>query len=213
MSFTKWLFGREDSGSASAPNADHVKNGLAPSQNAGGGVESPQAVRKELLRTVLRETLKYNGFPASWIVADAISTTSPRNEPGIHVRLVIRHWDSRLPQYAVAFQHHFEARLHTLDPQAGHWLMGVSWQYELPAEAQWPALPPPATWATPVAVPEKEMTAPAPAVTTRTRADLEREMAEADERARGSQNDFEATQVLDVRGDSAGGATPPGASR
>jgi hypothetical protein len=199
MSFTNWLFGSEKSTSNSASTANHSKLGFPSSQTSTNSVESPQAVRKELLRLVLRETLKYNGFPGTWVTADALVATSSRRESGIHVRLVIKHWDARFPQYAVAFQHNFESRLLTLDPLAGNWLMGISWQYDLPMDAQWPDLPAPGSWSEAVAPPEVDMIPQAIVVTvSRTREELEREMADEDKRFRGSQNDFEATQAFEA---------------
>lgn len=206
MSISKWLFGRESSAAKSDPKAGHSKLAFPPSQNSSHGAESPQAVRKELLRLVLRETLKYNGFPGSWITAESLVATSSRREAGIHVRLVVKHWDARFPEYMVAFQHNFETRLLTLDPLAGNWLMGVSWQYDLPAEAQWPSLPAPATWAEAVPEePEEAMIPQATVVSRRTKADLEREMAEEDKRFRVSGTDFQPTEAFDP-GSRAGGA-------
>jgi hypothetical protein len=210
MSFTSWLFGNEKTSSNSASKANHSKLAFPHSQTSNNDVESPQAVRKELLRLVLRETLKYNGFPGTWITADALVATSSRRESGIHVRLAVKHWDARFPQYAVAFQHNFESRLLTLDPLAGNWLMGISWQYDLPMDAQWPDLPPPTTWTGPVVHVEEDMIPQATVVTvSRTREELEREMADEDKRFRVSQNDFEATQAFESGTAAAYGPTQP----
>jgi len=156
-------------------------------------------VRKELLRLVLREALKHNGIPATWLSADALVATSSRGGSGINVRLTVRHWDERFPVHQMAFQQNFETRLLTMDPLAGSWLMGISWQYDLPADADWPHLPAPGTW---TAAPEPENNIPQAVEVTpraapviRTRADLERDMAEEDKRFRVSGTDFAPTEA------------------
>jgi len=209
MSLTNWLLGRGKSASKSATKASHSKLAFPPSQTSVNGMESPQAVRKELLRLVLRETLKYNGVPGTWITADALVATSSRRESGIHVRLVVKHWDERFAQYAVAFQNNFETRLLTLDPLASSWLMGISWQYDLPVDAQWPSLPAPATWTAAVVEPEVVMIPQATVVTTIRRDELERDMAEQDKRFGVAQNDFAATQAFEIGGGGAYGVTQP----
>ncbi len=201
MTFLQRLFGQSTPAASKAPSAEHSRLAFAQSQNSRSASDSPQGVRKELLRLVLRETLKHNGIPAAWVTADALVATSSTREAGIHVRLVMRHWDERLPLYTMAFQQNFETRLLTMDPLAGNWLMGISWQYSLPADADWPRLPQPGTW---VAVPQPEaennipqavpVTAqPLPVI--RSRADLERDMAEEDKRFRVSGTDFAPTEA------------------
>ena len=202
MSLTQWLFGRNSPTSKKPADGRHSKLNFPASQNS-KGAESPQSVRKELLRLALRESLKHNGIPANWISADALVATATGRQPGIHVRLVIKHWDARLPVHAMAFQQDFETRLLTLDPLATNWLMGISWQYELPADADWPHMPAPGTWTTTATVVEP-VPAPLPQdappsakhpLTIRTRAELERDLADDDQRFRPSQSDFAATEA------------------
>lgn len=114
--------------------------------DSGSAAASQHAIRKDLLRVVLRETLVRNGIPTSWLAADLLRTTSPKREPGIHVRLLLRHWDPRLLMCGVAFEQNFYRRLLTMDPQATQWLMGVSWQYAMDDLSACPQLPHPGSW-------------------------------------------------------------------
>ena len=202
MSFTQWLLGRGASPAKPSSDGKHSKLSFQTSQNS-KSTESPQGVRKEILRMALRESLKHNGIPVKWISADALVASATGRQPGLHVRLILKHWDERLPVHTMAFQQNFETRLLTLDPMASSWLMGISWQYELPADADWPRMPHPGTW---TAVPAAEsLPAPSPLpqetqpvsgqMTIRTRSELERELADADQRFRPSQSDFAATQT------------------
>ena len=130
--------------SRSAPNSTQfVASQQAPISN------SPNTVRKDLLKLVLRETLTRNGVPQSWVAADMLRTTSPRREQGIHMRFLVRTWEPRLMQYGPALEKEFMHRLLLLDPQAHQWLMGFSWQFTLPENAQVPELPHPGSWTAP----------------------------------------------------------------
>ena len=80
-------------------------------------------MRKEVLKLVMRETLARNGIPESWLSADLLRTNSAKREQGIHVRLLLRHWDPRLLQHGVALEQEFYKRLLALDPLAPNWLM------------------------------------------------------------------------------------------
>ena len=110
---------------------------------------STHGVRKEVLKLVMRETLARNGIPESWLSADLLRTNSPKREPGIHVRLLLRHWDPRLLHHGVALEQEFYKRLLALDPTAPNWLMGFSWQFAMEDLSACPPLPHPGSWTAP----------------------------------------------------------------
>ncbi len=156
---------------------------------------SSASVHKDLLKLVLRETLARNGIPAHWITADMLRTSSPRREPGLHVRLQVRHWDPRLMLHGVALEKDLYQRLLLLDASAPQWLMGFSWQFALGDVSKCPDLPHPGSWTAPPAAPALPRDAPptttpadiieGPVVIPRAqddvRADLERLLAARDE--------------------------------
>jgi hypothetical protein len=154
------LFGKP----AKKPSASAQRAGPASQQLGGpstrGGSNSPQTIRKELVRVSVRDTLLHHGIPASWMRADPLTTSAPGRETGVHVRLVVQHWDSRLLQHAVALQEHVEKRILSLDPDAERWLMGLSWQFDLKDTSRCPAMPHPGSWTAPDVDTQR---APAPA--------------------------------------------------
>ena len=107
---------------------------------------TPHAARKDLLRLVLRDTLQRNGIPTGWIGAEVLRATSRNREPGVHVRFLIREWDTRLLEHGVAIEDNFRKRLLAMDPDSPQWLMGISWQFALADNSQCPALPHPGWW-------------------------------------------------------------------
>ena len=144
MGFMDRLLGRSAARPAtSRPGPASAQPGAGPSTR---GPSSPQTVRKELVRVSVRDTLLHNGIPAAWIRADPLTTSAPGRETGVHVRLVVQHWDTRLMQCAVALQEHVEKRILSLDPQAENWLMGLSWQFDLEDVSHCPPMPHPGSW-------------------------------------------------------------------
>lgn len=124
----------------------HSQLSQSHSQSSLGPVPSHSSMRKELLRVVLRDTLNRNGIPRDWVVADLLVATSRTKEPGIHMRLQVRHWDARLMLHSVAFQEKLHQRVVMLDPQAIDWLLSISWLYALADSSVCPAMPHPGTW-------------------------------------------------------------------
>jgi hypothetical protein len=150
MGFLQRIFGSGGSQSkGSAARAAQSANSQGHSPSTRGAANSPQSVRKELVRVSARDTLLHTGIPSGWVRADPLTTAAPGREPGVHVRLVVLHWDPRLMIHAVALQQNLEKRIHSMDPLAGQWLMGVSWQFSMADDSTCPPLPHPGSWTSP----------------------------------------------------------------
>ena len=216
MSLIDMLFGRRK-----RPTANSQPHSQLASAHSQQSKAATVANRREMLRVVLRDTLTRHGIPASWITGEMLVATSRTRQPGIHWRLVVKHWDPRLLTYGVAFQNHLIRRVMTFDPMAAEWLMGISWQYALDDESACPAMPQPGTWtadphrhigAAPVAVPAggsgdviagpvligaKTPRAPAGSDQSSAREDLERLLAVRDADIEKHSQDFAATQTFE----------------
>ena len=165
-------------------------------------VVSQAGIRRELVRVTLRDTLIRHGIPAAWMGSEMLLASGGGKEPGIHLRLLLKHWDARLLTHGVAFEQAFLKRLSLMDPLAPAWINGISWQFALADESSCPAMPDPSLWdarpavctvATPlgnagvaappaVAMPAAQATVPTPAQTAQARVELNRIFAENDAR-------------------------------
>jgi hypothetical protein len=115
---------------------------------------SQSATRRELLRVVLRDTLSKHGIPMAWIGADVLTAVGKDREPGIHLRIVIKHWDPRLLECGVAFQKNVIKRAELFDPNVSTWLVGISWQFALADDSRCPPMPDPVSWTAAAARPQ-----------------------------------------------------------
>lgn len=107
----------------------------------------PQAsTRRELLRMLLRDSLRFSGVPESWIEPQYLLEPGRNGQTNLHLRLVVRHWDERLLQYAVAFQRRLRAEVQRFEPGAKEWLLTISWQYEVDDQCPYQLMPEPSTW-------------------------------------------------------------------
>jgi hypothetical protein len=143
MSFLKRIFASAGAPQSSPPASQLSLSSGGHSRNLPG---QDNTSRRELLRLVLRDTLNRTGIPVSWIGADLLAATSRGREPGIHVRLLLKHWDPRLMLHGIAFENAFKKRVLTLDSGAERWLLGISWQYSLANESACPPMPHPGVW-------------------------------------------------------------------
>lgn len=140
MGFFSKLFGTTGSGSRRPRKAA----ARAPATRSPLSSIPPANMRRELLRLALRQSLSRNGIPVHWIGAEAVEVPGPGNP--LHVRLLVQHWDDRLPKLFLAFQEDFEQRLLAVEPLARTWLRGFSWQFQLVDPTPHPRLPEPGSW-------------------------------------------------------------------
>ena len=94
---------------------------------------SKDSTRRELIRVALRDTLARHGVPTAWIASEALTVTRAKGaqEPLMHVRFLIKHFEPQLLSQGLILQRNFLKRVSAFDPKAAHWLNGVSWQFAL----------------------------------------------------------------------------------
>ncbi|NML48423.1 hypothetical protein HHL11_32050 [Ramlibacter sp. G-1-2-2] len=117
--------------------------------SAGPESSTSRGSRKDLLRLVLRDSLFRNGIPAAWLTAEVLRAARQGQQTGLHMRLVLRHADPRLPLHAVALERDLLARLRALDPSADTWFSGFSWSFAFADHVGREPLPHPSTWTAP----------------------------------------------------------------
>lgn len=102
---------------------------------------SESETRSQLVQKMMRDTLHKNGISPKWIECQIQVTAGRTRGPGISVRLVVKHWDSRLMQYTFAFQKALLTAIVQFEPKAAIWLHGISWQLEVASTCPHTTLP------------------------------------------------------------------------
>lgn len=120
-----------------------------PSSSFGPAGKQGLQMRRDLLKVALQEALQRHGIPQHWIAATTLTAASDGKITGLHWRLAVKHWDARFPVHMVALQNALLMRIHRVDPMAQQWLMGVSWEFALDDDPQFPDMPHPGSWTAP----------------------------------------------------------------
>ena len=117
-----------------------------------GEENSALGLRRQLIQVLLRDTARRAGIPAQWLDCQMLLTSSRHGE-GMHVRIIMKHWDQRLLTYAVAFEKALMADLKRFEPHADDWLHGISWQLDGSPNCPHQKLPDPSLWQAPARQP------------------------------------------------------------
>lgn len=123
---------------------------FAESQNATSldKTKSRNAPRRELVKLVLRETMRKHGIPSDWIDCRALSVLTRQHKSGMHVQFMVRKADQQLLPYVHAFQESFWEQILRMDPHARDWLFSVGWEFYGKAQQGFSGMPDPTSWDT-----------------------------------------------------------------
>jgi hypothetical protein len=120
MRFLKKVFGF----TSSRPSQFHE------SETHIGSTVSPNAPRRELVKVVLRDTMRKHAIPSGWIDCRILSAITRQHKSGMHVQFIVRDGEARLLKYVHAFQDSFWQEIEKFEPQARQWLFSLGWQFE-----------------------------------------------------------------------------------
>jgi hypothetical protein len=131
--------------------------------NTGQGLSiqegSESATRRQLVQVLLRDVLRKSGIPPGWIECHMLTVSSRSRGKGMYLRLIVKHWDPRLMDYAFAFQNTLMADIEKFESNASSWLHGISWQLELGDTCPYQTLPEKAYWQDTITKPEVAVSA------------------------------------------------------
>jgi hypothetical protein len=107
------------------------KNKHAPSAALTTSTPTQQRndVRRELVRVVLKDTLRHHGIPFGWLACEVIITARAPGEETLNIQLVVMKWNELLLRYACALQQQLLLGLDRFDPSVDHSKYIVSWRF------------------------------------------------------------------------------------
>jgi hypothetical protein len=87
------------------------------------------APRRDLVKVVLRETMRRHGIPSDWLECRSLSVLTRHHKSGMHVQFLVRQGDHELLKWVHAFQESFWEQILRTDPTAREWLFSVGWEF------------------------------------------------------------------------------------
>ena len=160
-------FGRKQS--TSIAKADPVAD---PVSVLPGNSRLHSNVQKELVRVVLKDTLRMHGIPAGWIGCEVSVSPDKSGGEDLFVQLIITKWNEALLRFAPALQQQLVLGLDRFDPAVDHSGYVVCWRFAADCECPFTQMPAPQFWtkaaeaplvAQPVTAPAAHVPTPPPA--------------------------------------------------
>jgi hypothetical protein len=114
-------------------------------------------IKRELIRVVLKDTLRQQGVPYDWLACEIIIIPRGPDDEELHIQLVVMKWNELLMRYAMALQQQLLHGLDRFDPSVDHSTYIISWRFAPECGCPFTVMPPPMFWAhteTPAAVEE-----------------------------------------------------------
>jgi hypothetical protein len=103
-------------------------------------------VQRELVRVVLKDTLRKNGIPAGWIGCEVTGISHRNMDDELFVHLIVMNGNEALLQYAPALQQDLMQGLDRFEPNVDHSNYVVSWLFSPDAGFKRTSLPAPNFW-------------------------------------------------------------------
>lgn len=127
---------------------DPVDGGGATLQPAASTNRTPEPAisSRDLIRFVLRDTLRKNGIPTDWI-GSQIASHAQAGQPTAHqIQLVILKWHEGLLRFAPLLQQQILQSLQQFDPQSDHSGHTVVWSFAPNCGCPYTTMPAPSYW-------------------------------------------------------------------
>jgi hypothetical protein len=119
---------------------------LMPAQESSSSISSND-VRVELVRAVLKDTVRAHGLPTDWLRAEVHSLPGNKANGQLHIRIIMSKWNGTLLKYTMALERLILTGLDRYDPAVDHSGYTVSWQFAKDCQCPFPTMPAPESWA------------------------------------------------------------------
>lgn len=131
--------------------ADPPVAGKASDREAGTGANAaktsePSVSGRELIRVVLRDTLRKNGIPTDWVGTQIASHTQAGKATAHQIQLVVLKWHEGLLRFAPLLQQQVLQAVQQFDPQSDHSGNTVVWSFAPNCGCPYTSLPAPTYW-------------------------------------------------------------------
>ena len=103
-------------------------------------------VQRELVRVVLKDTLRLHGIPAGWIACEVTGISHRNMDDELFVHLIIMKWNDALIRFAPALQRQLIQGLDRYEPGVDHSSYVIAWMFSPNCECPYDHMPDPSSW-------------------------------------------------------------------
>ena len=106
------------------------------------------STQRELVRVVLKDTLRLNGIPPGTIGCEVTVMSRKTAREELFVHLIILKWNEAVLRYAPVIQQELIKNLDRFDPEVNHANYIFSWRFAAECEYPFKSMPAPEFWNT-----------------------------------------------------------------
>ena len=142
------LFGFFGIGRAGRKHRDDATTDFAslPSSSLPLSTQQHTATHRELVRVVLRDTLRMNGIPPEWVGCEVLTRKRGTDKAVLQIQVLIHQWHEGLLRYAPLIQQQLLQALQRFDPATDHSRHTVVWRFSPACECPHTSMPEPGYW-------------------------------------------------------------------
>lgn len=118
----------------------------APETAFRDSVPSLTGVRRELIKTAFRDTLRQQGIPLEWVSCEVITVSPAPGEEKLQIQLVLMQWQETFLRYGPALEHILLREIDRLDPSTDHPRHQITWRFSPDCGCPFTVMPPPRIW-------------------------------------------------------------------
>lgn len=110
--------------------------------------QSHADIQRELVRAVLKDTLRRHGIPTEWLGCEVTTVANRNQSEELHIQLVLLQWHELLLRYARALELQLLRGLDRFEPHIDHAKKcTIAWRLSPDCGSPFTVMPPPVVWA------------------------------------------------------------------
>ena len=103
-------------------------------------------IQRELIRVVLKDTLRRLGIPFDWLSCEVIIIPHGMGNDELHIQLSLMKWHETFLRYGPALERQLVRGLDRFDPSVDHSKYIISWRFAPDCGCPFTVMPPPRFW-------------------------------------------------------------------
>jgi len=131
-----------------AADSRPVPHAAAPPPPPSPSIKPHADLQRELVRVVLKDTLRRNGIPSEWLGCEVTTVTNGAQGEELQIQLVLLQWHELLLRYARALELQLLRGLDRFEPAVDHTKKcTITWRFSPECGSPFTVMPPPVVWA------------------------------------------------------------------